>query len=278
MIFFNLIIQTKIQATPLSDVYFSVYSIDSDIPEFKFYFDKNKKIIKVIDRMGKNYLDNKFNRAKVLEFKLYSDSGMEKVDVSLFGICKGDTELLKHLENKPFKYGDVFKIYSFDYKNIKIEGDIKDFKGFTCDLGWPSFIINEDGFEVIYTMPPTFQGVDDIRVILGSCFDALEGVSATSDLDGDLTDDINVIGNVNTKICGKYKLEYSVEDSYYNKVKVLRNVIVVDDNLNGIYPELTINNHKAYFRNINRKINKFIIKFKDERNDENNGRGTKRSQ
>ncbi len=60
---------------------------------------------------------------------------------------------------------------------------------------------------------PTFSGVEDINVLQGSTFDALEGVRATDHDGNDITADIEVDGFVNTLILGEFALTYTVTDS-----------------------------------------------------------------
>ena len=61
---------------------------------------------------------------------------------------------------------------------------------------------------------PVISGVNESTTItVGSKFDPMAGVSATYDIDGDLTDKIKVEGTVDANKVGDYKLVYSVTNS-----------------------------------------------------------------
>jgi len=84
------------------------------------------------------------------------------------------------------------------------------------------------------TTSPTFSGVEDVTVYKDSNFDALDGVTATDDVDGDVTSDIEVTGSVDITTTGTYFLRYSVEDAAGNKREVSRYVTVeIDPSLIG---------------------------------------------
>ncbi|GAB6168189.1 hypothetical protein JCM1393_06490 [Clostridium carnis] len=57
-------------------------------------------------------------------------------------------------------------------------------------------------------------------------FDKMAGVKATDKEDGDITKKVTVIGDVNTKVAGKYNLIYEVTDKDGNKVSKAIEVIV----------------------------------------------------
>ena len=74
----------------------------------------------------------------------------------------------------------------------------------------------------------TLQGQPVITVRLGNTYtDA--GATATDDVDGDLTDSIVTVNNVNTERVGRYTVTYNVSDSNNNvATQVVRTVNVVD--------------------------------------------------
>jgi hypothetical protein len=75
-------------------------------------------------------------------------------------------------------------------------------------------------------------------VTYGSTFDALTGVSATDNTDGDLTGSISVTGSVNASAIGDYSLVYSVTDAAGNTTSATRNVNVVAGNLTAANPSI----------------------------------------
>ncbi|WP_229506126.1 glycosyl hydrolase family 18 protein [Paenibacillus sp. 1001270B_150601_E10] len=73
------------------------------------------------------------------------------------------------------------------------------------------FIYGDD--EPSKNQAPVLNGVIDKTIKVGEAFDKLAGVTATDREDGDLTHQILVIGEVNTKLPGQYRLTYSVADA-----------------------------------------------------------------
>lgn len=76
---------------------------------------------------------------------------------------------------------------------------------------------------------------DPLSVTVGESFDPTEGIKATDDTDGDLTDAVQVIGSVDTETPGIYTLTYVVEDANGNQAIASRSVTVTpaDDAPNG---------------------------------------------
>lgn len=66
--------------------------------------------------------------------------------------------------------------------------------------------------------------VDDKEISVNSTFNPLTGVSATDIEDGNITNNINYIGSVNTSVPGNYNITYKVED--YQKFSVSKTITV----------------------------------------------------
>ena len=73
---------------------------------------------------------------------------------------------------------------------------------------------------------PVLKGVENTRVLHGTVFDPMEGVTATDKEDGDLTSSIDVEGYVETSVIGTYVLTYRVKDSDNNETTKARTVEV----------------------------------------------------
>lgn len=71
----------------------------------------------------------------------------------------------------------------------------------------------------------TLKGVNPINLNRGDTFTE-PGATAMDDLDGNLTNAINTVSNVNTKVVGTYTITYSVSDSDGNSALLTRSVIV----------------------------------------------------
>lgn len=84
---------------------------------------------------------------------------------------------------------------------------------------------------VVDTVKPVFSGIDDLILNLNDNFDALEGVTALDEVDGDLTDLITVEGEdlVDTSVVKEYQVTYKVSDKSSNETVALRLVSVIDN-------------------------------------------------
>lgn len=79
---------------------------------------------------------------------------------------------------------------------------------------------------VVDSMKPiiTLKG-SDVSIYVNSKYSE-PGFSATDDIDGDITDKVNVSDNIDLKNVGTYEVTYTVKDSSGNEFSIKRNVIV----------------------------------------------------
>ncbi|NMS89879.1 DUF5011 domain-containing protein [Clostridioides difficile] len=84
---------------------------------------------------------------------------------------------------------------------------------------------------VVDTVKPVFTGIDDLILNLNDKFDALEGVTAVDEVDGDLTDLITVEGGdlVDTSVVKEYQVTYKISDKSSNETVAVRLVSVIDN-------------------------------------------------
>lgn len=71
----------------------------------------------------------------------------------------------------------------------------------------------------------TLKGKEKVKLTVGDKWKE-PGYTAEDNVDGDLTEKVEVSGSVDTKKAGTYTLEYSVQDSYGNKATAKRTVVV----------------------------------------------------
>lgn len=74
---------------------------------------------------------------------------------------------------------------------------------------------------------PIIDGADNVNVAFGATFDAMSGVTASDNVDDDLTELITVDGSVDTSQPGKYTLQYTVSDRAGNTTVVTRTITVL---------------------------------------------------
>lgn len=76
--------------------------------------------------------------------------------------------------------------------------------------------------------PPTISVPEETTVTLGETFEPMAGVSATDETDGNLTAEVDVVGDVDTDTAGSYALTYVVADKNGNQAIATRVVRVVE--------------------------------------------------
>jgi hypothetical protein len=86
---------------------------------------------------------------------------------------------------------------------------------------------------------PTITVPTENSVANGASFDALTGVSATDDTDGDLTSSVQVSGSVDTATPGDYQLTYTVTDAAGNVATATRTVTVTAGTFVAATPTIT---------------------------------------
>ena len=92
-------------------------------------------------------------------------------------------------------------------------------------FGMHSTHFREAGLREDY-VKPVISAPASTTVRFGSAFDALAGVTARDEVDGDLTASLKVRGTVDTKKLGTYTLQYTVKDAAGNRARVDRTVTV----------------------------------------------------
>lgn len=83
---------------------------------------------------------------------------------------------------------------------------------------------------ILENKKPTLLGVEDKSIKLGETFNSLDGVSASDEEDGDLTNQIEVTGTVDTEKVGQYQITYSVTDSSGETTTAQRVITIVPKN------------------------------------------------
>lgn len=83
-----------------------------------------------------------------------------------------------------------------------------------------------------YNNYPLFDGVEPINLSIGERFEPLAGVTASSQLYGDISMDISVLGEIDTTQANSGEIEYSVIDQLGLKTIAKRPFTVSEDNCN----------------------------------------------
>ncbi len=104
---------------------------------------------------------------------------------------------------------------------------------YKIEKGWTTKKIKRT-VEVVDTTKPvlTLIGDNTVSLQVGESYVEL-GFTAMDNYDGNLTDKVNVQGNVDTSKKGEYTVTYTVEDSSQNKATIERTVIVENQSKEG---------------------------------------------
>jgi len=130
-----------------------------------------------------------------------------------------------NIQNQAFSFAAVTnqeKIRNFS--NIDVTDDSIRVRTYRSDL---LTIVDDVTLEKADAVKPELVVPADGEIAYGSEFDALEGVSATDNVDGNLTASIEVEGTVDTSTLGEYALVYTVADAQGNTATATRTVTVV---------------------------------------------------
>ncbi|SNT15037.1 3',5'-cyclic AMP phosphodiesterase CpdA [Micrococcales bacterium KH10] len=100
-------------------------------------------------------------------------------------------------------------------------------------------VVDEVTLQRVDLEEPTISAPGDTTVKFGEPFDALAGVTAYDNVDGDITDRITVTGSVNTGALGEYELTYSVADDAGNVAEAHRTIFVVKNALVAPLPTIS---------------------------------------
>ena len=79
------------------------------------------------------------------------------------------------------------------------------------------------------TVAPVFSGVEDVTIYLGVEYDPKTGITATDDVDGDVTANITAAGSLDTALEGDYYYIYTVSDQAGNVAQESRYIHVTVD-------------------------------------------------
>lgn len=85
----------------------------------------------------------------------------------------------------------------------------------------------------------TLQGGNSIELNIGDAYEEL-GATATDNIDGDLSDAIEITGEVNTEKSGQYLITYSVTDKAGNNTTATRTIQVLESDEDTTAPVITL--------------------------------------
>jgi hypothetical protein len=131
----------------------------------------------------------------------------------------------------------LLMLFTFGLAACDLDGNTDDIDDIVCEEDETLVdgeCVPEEDDTPADTTAPVLTGVEDVEIFVEANFNALDGVTATDDTDGDITSNITVTGTVDTSKTGTYFLRYSIEDAAGNISEDTRYVtVVVDPSLIG---------------------------------------------
>jgi hypothetical protein len=122
-----------------------------------------------------------------------------------------------------------------NYSNVEVSDKALTVTTYRSDAGTE---VDKVTLEKADTTKPQLKVPATGSIKVGDRFDALSGVSATDDVDGDLTAAVTVQGTVDASRTGTYTLTYSVSDKAGNTTTAIRTVTVAKGMIAGSKPRI----------------------------------------
>lgn len=213
----------------------SIITLNKDDEEFvSIGFDSLTKKLCVTNFLSDEVLDG-YDHQEAFKLTLYGSTHEEKSSVTLNYHTEITDEFIQQIEALVYEDGDYLTITSPLYNSIEVtlsNGNTQEFED-EDKLMYSRLQISSDGIEVIYNAAPTFEGLDDVKIVYGNEFNPRTDVSVEDDeenLEFTISGNSNVIDDeghfIATEI-GTYQLTYSVTDSYGRTTKQTRTVEIV---------------------------------------------------
>ena len=156
---------------------------------------------------------------------------LENKNHDLIGEVRGDVDV--NMEALNFQINIFDKNKALSDKN-KLRNTINDFY-----YNYFKTALKGTEWEFLVLEPISITGVSNTVIKIGDKFDKKEGVLAISAIDGDITKDIKITGEVDSNRVDNYNLTYEIKDSAGNSMTVIRTVTVRTNNppiIKGIEP------------------------------------------
>ena len=208
-------------------------------PIFEIGFDTITKKYKVYNQTNQRLSNDKLEEvAFTIEIK--NKDGSEKKKITLIGSDRGISLKLSELNDVPYDYDDIIRVYRSDLKGIEITGtvtgDIPTNDQMNNDnnkfdyMKNTGFKVSNDGLSAKYNKAPVINGVKKVRTISKGVIDLLADINVSDEIDENISkefvfvyvnDNLVTHLNENPNICnydfnklGTYKVEYKLYDTW----------------------------------------------------------------
>lgn len=192
-------------------------------------------------------VDNTIPGENTIVYTVEDKSKNESIVNRVITVVDNIAPILTGIEDCTVEYGSTFDSKAGVSANDNIDGDLT--SKIVIEGTVNTFVLGEQiltykvsdvanneasvvrKVTVVDTVKPVFSGIDDLTLNLNDNFNALEGVTAVDEVDGDLTDLITVEGGdlVDTSVVKEYQVTYKVSDKSSNETVAVRLVSVIDN-------------------------------------------------
>ena len=156
-------------------------------------------------------------KLKAVTFNVKLNTKIHAID--LIEEVKDNSEYAVYFKDENDKK-ETYKI--FDTKGSYVENIIEDKFGNQSATLRVKIVVGQNGNS------PTLIGIDNLEILKGSDFEALEGVEATDGNGNDITKNIKILkNNVNTNEVGEYEVIYSITNDKGHTLQRTRRVKVI---------------------------------------------------
>ena len=168
----------------------------------------------------------------------------------------GDDEVTINANHKYYDSGYKATLFGKEYKNVKVTDNIDNLKLGDYEVKYTvrflfGFRTLKRTIHVVDEESPTISLDGSETIFIGKSQSYEEpGFKAEDNLDGDITDKVEVENNIDVNTAGEYVITYKVKDSSGNETSVTRNVQVQNNdflnssiaefNLTGFYSKVTL--------------------------------------
>lgn len=229
----NTVVDRKITVIAPNDIENYALSLKKDSKKFiSFGFDSLTRKLRVIDYLPNEVLDGDDSK-KAFTLTLYGPNHQSKSSVTLDYHTEISDSFVQEVEAMIFEDGDYLIISTPLYNSFEMTKANETIATFNSseELENSRLQISNENVKVIYNNAPTFNGVDNVRIVYGNRFDPKQRVSVQDDeenLNYTITGEhINNQDEFTATEIGTYQLTYSVIDSYGRKTEVIRTVEIV---------------------------------------------------
>ncbi|MPQ44036.1 putative mucin/carbohydrate-binding domain-containing protein, partial [Clostridium tarantellae] len=200
--------------------------------KFKIGFEDINKTIKVYDQKS-DEIHNLFNN--YFNISIFNKMGKEKKSVTISGKDRGNSDKINEINGFQYEYGDLIKLWHAEPNKLHIKGEVidatKDYSNENTGVSRNDLVleITKDGLKEVQIGVPAISGAEEITIRKGQQINLIEGVTASDEREGNISEKITVRNNnLDINTVGEYVVEYIVSNSLGKENRVNRKIKVIE--------------------------------------------------